>query len=605
MDRSKTLATIFGVGGLAGAFALGIVPDSFAHGGSHPTPWPSPEPGPSPSPGPSPGPSPSPSPSPTGTPGRTSGGSSSPSGPGTTGGGTASGPTGPTKPKGPTRPTGELRWEEWWRFNQWVYTRVGRKGTQVTAGEGSAVAENPVIDFFRKCLSDSYFDVRSAACMGLGKAGEAGAAAAVLPLVDDANETVQESALLCLGMIRATSVVPDLLKVVENRSKYKVRLRATAVLSLGFIGDRQVVPKLVEILEKGGDHEVVAAAIVALGFLRDEAALEPLAKIVERVGGVGDETIMLRAYCVTALGKVGVPQFAVKGGKTLSVSDLVRNLLKSDREKEVRQSAVLALGALGDEKWLGEVRWAIENDKDSMVRNFAMVVAARLAKSEASKGAVRKDIEKQLTGKDHSGRGFAALALGLLGDSEGARALRLAFDTETDPSNKSAAAIGLGLLKDSESATKLVSAIQLTRDNTLRGYCCVALGMMRGTEAIPELRRVLLEERAPELRAAAAVALANAGDRQALESLKKLLEDNNAYIKMSTIMAMGYFRDDTVVPDLRKAYEKESNGEVKAILLVALGYIMDRSDIPVLKSVATDFNYLLHYPSIDTVIRLH
>ncbi|MCI0340733.1 MAG: HEAT repeat domain-containing protein [Planctomycetales bacterium] len=604
MDRSKTLVTIFGLGGLAGALGLAVAPDTFAHGGSHPTPWPSPEPGPSPSPGPSPGPSPSPSPSPSGTPGRTSsGGGTSPSGPGTTGG-AASGPTGPTKPKGPTRPTGELRWEEWWRFNQWVYTRVGRKGTQVTAGEGSAAAENPVLSFFRKCLSDSYFDVRSAACMGLGKAGDAAAAAAVMPLVDDANETVQESALLCLGMIRATSVVPDLLKVVENKNKYKTRLRATAVLSLGFIGDKQVVPKLVEILERGGDREVTAAAIVALGFLRDEAALEPLYKIISAVGGVEDETVTLRAYCVTALGKVGIPQFNVKG-KTQTVSDLVRTLLKTDREKEVRQSAVLALGALGDEKWLGDVKWAIENDKDAMVRNFAMVVAARLAKSEASKGIVRRDLEKQLTGKDHTGRGFAALALGLLADSEGARALRVAFDTETDPSNKSAAAIGLGLLRDSESATKLVSAIQLTRDNTLRGYCCVALGMMRGTEAIPELRRVLLEERAPELRAAAAVALANAGDRQALESLKKLLEDNNAYIKMSTIMAMGYFRDDAVVPDLRKAYEKESNGEVKAILLVALGYIVDRSDIPILKSVATDFNYLLHYPSIDTVIRLH
>ena len=74
---------------------------------------------------------------------------------------------------------------------------------------------------------------------------------------------------------------------------------------------------------------------------------------------------------------------------------------------------------------------------------------------------------------------------------------------------------------------------------------------------------------------------------------------------MTTVLALGYFRNDAAVPDIIEAFKDEKNKQVKAIMVSAMGYIVDISDVPVLKEIATDFNYLLHYPSIDLVLRLY
>ena len=84
-----------------------------------------------------------------------------------------------------------------------------------------------------------------------------------------------------------------------------------------------------------------------------------------------------------------------------------------------------------------------------------------------------------------------------------------------------------------------------------------------------------------------------------------LITDKNAYLKMTTVLALGYFRNDAAVAPIIEAFKKEKNKQVKAIMCSAMGYIVDVSNVPVLKEVATDFNYLLHYPSIDLVLRLY
>jgi HEAT repeat protein len=495
-------------------------------------------------------------------------------------------------------------WEHWWQLNQWNYTRVGRRGVQASGGEAGAKVESPVQKFLKKALKDDYFDVRSAAAIGLGKASEKSSVDALLPLLDDSNPTVQESAILALGMLKDTRNIPHLLRVIENRGKYKDSLRATAALAMGFIGDKSATSALVDVLGRSTDEEIRAAAVVALGLLKDPSAVEPLYKLVNLARGKNVEK--LRAYAVTALGKLGIPEFTPQGKrKAVSVTDLLKKIMHTDKSKQVKRSAVLALGSLGGEKYLNDLLKKVKSDRDPMVRNFAMIALARLAESDRAKRAIRGELERVLLmGKDYSGKGFAAISLGLLGDKAGARALQQAFREISDPSNRAAAAIGLGLLKDEASAMQLLSQIQLSRDSKIRGYCCVALGMMESKQAIPEMRRILTKEKNPELRAAAAIALANMSDPEGMEILRKAMDDKNAYLKMTTALALGYFRDDKVVPDILKAFKTEKNNEVRAILTVALGYIVDPNEVPVLKQVATDFNYLLHYPSIDLVLRL-
>ena len=595
----RTLLTV----GMGAALAM-AAPDAFAHGGSHPTPWPSP-PG-DPTPPPSPTPSPSPSPSPTPSPGKTT-----PTGAPTSGtGGGLTGPSGPSGPKTSARPSSETLWEQWWKFNQWNYTRVGRRATQVSgedAGAGAATGDSAAVLFLKTALGDAYYDVRSAACIGLGKSADLTVSDKLALLVDDTNATVQESAILALGMVKHTGNIPQLMRVFENPGKYNVRLQAAAALALGFVGDQAATPRLLEILKRGGDEEVRAAAIVALGLLKDRSAFEPLYEIITRMTGKQNDVV--RAYAVTALGKLGIAEYLpAEGKKAIVTAEVLGSLLRADKSDEVQESAVLALGALGDEGNVRELVWALGKARDPMVRNFSMVAAARLAKTDATQAIVRRELEKVLVeGREYTGKGFAALALGLLGDPAAAGILRRTFQTESDPSPKAACAIGLGLLKDKESRHLIASQIAIARDASLRGYCCVALGLIGGDDAVPDLRKILETERNPELCAAAAIALANVGDRASMETLRKSLTDKNhkSYLSMTTVLALGYFRDDAVVPDLVKYFETEKNNEVRAITTVAIGYIADKSDRPILKLVATDFNYLLHYPTIDLVLALH
>jgi len=587
--------------GLGAAISLFAAGDAFAHGGSHPTPWPQPPGDPSPTP-----PSPSPSPTPGSTPSSgskpTRGGTGTPSGPSKGG---LTGPSGPSGPKASAaKPSGEMVWEHWWQVNQWNYTRIGRRGTQSSGGKGDGTTESPVQKFLKKALTDKYFDVRSAAAIALGKASQKKSVEALLPLLDDSNPGVQESAILALGMLKDTRNIPHLLKVIENKAKYKDQLRATAALAMGFIGDKAATASLVEILNRGVDEEIKAAAIVALGLLKDESAVEPLYKLVSVMRGksVAD----LRAYAVTSLGKLGIIEFTPQGSKKkVSVFYRLDELRDLHSSPQRRSSALIALGALGGEKYLNDLLKKVKADRDPMVRNFAMIALARLAESDRAKRAIRGELERVLLmGKDYSGKGFAALGLGLLGDKAAGRALQQAFREISDPSNRAAAAIGLGLLKDESAAMNLLSQIQLSRDSKIRGYCCVALGMMQSKQAVPEMRRILTKEKNPELRAAAAIALANMSDPKGMEILRDALDDKNAYLRMTTVLALGYFRDDKVVADITKAFATEKNNEVRAIMTVALGYIVDPNEVPVLKQVATDFNYLLHQPSIDLVLRL-
>ncbi|MHC5019049.1 MAG: HEAT repeat domain-containing protein [Planctomycetota bacterium] len=561
-----TLRSGITAGLIAGAIALPEV--ALAHGGSHPTPWPSP--------------------------------------------GTPAGPSGGTRPSRPAsggaRGTGagpkqsNTSWKQWWELNKWNYTSAaqasvilsGSSAKDIPTEDEAGQAKTQLTKWLLEQCGHDFFDVRSAAALALGKSGDKTATEKLVEMIDDDNRDVRESAVLALGLMKDVTQVPVLSAKVLKGAAFKddKRLRAAAAIAMGFIGSKSATPELAEVMTKTKDKEVQYGCIAGLGLLKDESALPHLYALLAN-RKLDDD---LRAYAATAIGKSGFATFNyTKGKKTREikvVDELVKTLKTAKKERLLRQSCVQAIGALEATDKFQDIYTALDADRDQQVRDFSALVLARLGKKAGGKHAqaARARLEKLLKGRNHSSRGYAALALGLLGDQQSSIALRRSFENESDPSQKSACAVGLGLLKDTSAVSQLQGALMASNNAELRGYCCIALGLIGDSKAVGLLKQTLESALVPEVKAAAAIALASMGDQTAIPVLEKSLKERSNYVRQSTIVALGYFRNTRTITPIRKVYDDDkTNNEVRAICIVSLGYIIDRFDRPVFKTLATDF----------------
>jgi HEAT repeat protein len=453
--------------------------------------------------------------------------------------------------------------------------------------------------------------VRAASAIALGKAGNPRAAVALRNLCSDSNPTVVESALLSLGMLQNRESVPLLLEIVRQ-PKQKVRFRVYAAVSLGLLGDRSASRDLMTLASNRKENEEVrAACLLGLSLLGEEQG----AAVMIRILSSTKERRHLRAVAATSLGKLG-QDYARMGGRKVPVLRYLLSVLQTCRkEHEIRQSAVMAISALGPvtdvprEKIVGALG-RVYNDRNDDVRCLTLVAMAELAKKGRALDRAQTMFRSRLVAeKSHKVRCFAALAAGLSDDRESAEPLRKILRFGGNPDLRSAAAVGLGLLKDVGATDRLLAVLGGKGDKTLKGYCCISLGLMgarKNKEALPRLKKIVSESSDPELRAAAAMALTQLGETGAVKVLLDVLHESNAYFKMSAVMAIAAFRDLSTVGPLIDLFESNTvNDETRAIIAVALGRIAETREVPVLKRLGLWYNFLIdRYPTITEIVNL-
>ncbi len=502
------------------------------------------------------------------------------------------------------------KWEEWWHFNQWMFTRIDSNSTQKTGGTATSEASDvdALAKFFRELgLADKHYDPKSSAEIALGKISWSPAKDELETLLKNRTEHnyVRESAALALGMMGSKTSAQLLLAIVADRSN-ELRLRVHAMIGLGLLKDPSAVGKVQMVLQRNDDLEVHVASAMALGLIGDASAAGTLARIL----GAGNVHDGVRAAAATSLGKIGLEK--VDGKNTV---ELLTRYLLTDSDNNVRRAVALVMHRFHDDAVVPTLEKVVRLDKDDVTRGFAMLSLAQAVckVDDSSKRRIARAVFERVL-REGSDRevGYAAIALGLLGreDKECAVALRSAFQSQKTVSNQSACAIALGIMKDINSKQRIADVVSQQGGNPeLRGYCCVALGLLGDND--PQislyLRDIVEKVSIPELKAAAALALSKLGDRKALETLKKALMDRNRYFQMTAIMAIGYFRDFSTVKDLVEHFKRESNPEARAITVVALGYIGDVSKTPVLREISMDFNYLAVFQqmlAVDQIIRL-
>lgn len=195
----------------------------------------------------------------------------------------------------------------------------------------------------------------------------------LLKNVSNVDEELKEKFLnvrvMCakaIGNQKNTSVVTSLLYCLNNKNEnYRVRLACAD--ALGRIGDKYAVAPLIEVVKDENEKSIYLkeSATVALGLLGDNRALDPLVSIIEAKQGIMDKFSFLKERAIEALIKMGF------GG-----NDRVFKALKSSLADEASQVRIDAIEALMDSEHpeaYNVIKQVLETDSDEEVRKNALI----------------------------------------------------------------------------------------------------------------------------------------------------------------------------------------------------------------------------------------
>ena len=365
----------------------------------------------------------------------------------------------------------------------------------------SLVEENaaPLIE----ALADKSWRVRRRLVQSLSRRAAPEAIAALLRAVRDRHLdfAVLNSALQILqaSSVKTTETLIEFLRGDD------ADLRMQAALMLGEQNDALAIPVLLAALEDENSN-VRYHAIEALGKLKAAVAVEPLLEIAE----TGD--FFLSFVALDALRHLADERHAPR----------ILPLLQDDF---LREAAVAALGAIGDEQIVAPLIDLLNKDKASTtpVAHALASLSGRFendsAKSEDMIERARKTI-----------------------DAGGKANLLAALDESSEIDLTALAGLG-GWFGDERIREKLLTLLE---NENVREEAARALGR-QGAAAVDSLLE-LLETNDPELSRTVARVLGQIGDARAFEPLVELLKTGDAAARQAAVGALRALAHPETIP---------------------------------------------------------
>jgi HEAT repeat protein len=312
---------------------------------------------------------------------------------------------------------------------------------------------------------------REASALGLGASQSPAALAPLLhAMARDPDEAVRLTAVAALGSLRHPGAVPALAAVVTSNAEDG--MRDAGVRALREIGDESALEALLAALaSSGGPTEPMIEAVARIGSGKAVPALLSL---------LSDPSDEIRATAAHALAELDDP---------CAVEPLLQ-LLRNNRNADVRESAALALGLIGDRSVVPALIEAL-HDTASSVRVEAAWALGHLRAVEAV-----GPLLEHVNGMDGSLRFAGILALAEIGDRRCLPGLR-ALVEHPHSDTRLAANTALGFLGDPSAIPGLARQLR-SRSLWHRFAGFAALASLDTDEA----RQVLdgQDERNPRLR---------------------------------------------------------------------------------------------------------
>ena len=184
---------------------------------------------------------------------------------------------------------------------------------------------------------------------------------------------------------------------------------------------------------------------------------------------------------------------------------------------------------------------------------------------------------------------------------DGASALRQLLRKNSGAEVGGAIAIALGLMRDAEASPLLLERLAETGADQMRGYAALALGMIGAPSAVEPLRAVCDAALAqPFTLQNSAIGLTLLGDQETGTRLFELLERaSDPEVQASIAAAMGWTKDPRPLSRLcERLLAAETNDTARAWTAVAIGRICDPDDVPWVGRLSIDVQYDVDLPTL-------
>ena len=430
-------------------------------------------------------------------------------------------------------------------------------------------------------LRDRHPDVRESAALGLGMIRAVEASGELAAILKDKLQAarLRAFAAVALGLQGDPAVLPALLAALDSPDT-KDAVKAGVILGIGLLGDERGAQALLAVVLGNEEEELQALALAALakigavevGSARRGAGKTDVVRLLETRLRDKDARTQVRRSAALALGAIG---------RAETSADVLEKAIRFDRDKGVRAFALVGLARLAARLPEGDgaaaaarnfLRRAACDESDDRVKGFA-VLAVGLSRDEKAGGLVLG----MFNGSEAADvRAAAAVALGLLKHRDAIPDLSREIREPRDGGDA-------------------------------RGFACVALGMIGDPCAVDFLRAVLREAGHPYLIGAAATGLALLGDRGALPLILKRIEERDEVVREAAVRSLQFFRDDSTAAPLLDMVRREKSEPIRAMMVVSLGAIADASEeMPVLRRIGRDVNWVAakNLPAIALLLRM-
>ena len=461
-------------------------------------------------------------------------------------------------------------------------------------------------------------DLRMQAALALGEQGDGRAAGALVKALNDDDTNVRYHAIEALGKLKTVDAVDGLVEIIESRDFF---LAFAALDALANIGDSRITPRIVPLLE---DELLREPAIGLLGQLGDETVVTPLVALLntpaaptaqiagalatlrdryEQQYGEGryiadltsseisptgvqnlfdaletpeQENLRAIALVLGWLKRSGVDRALTRLLGRVDLRDeiidaLVRHgsanselliaQLQSE-DLEVRRSAVVALGRIGD----NEATAPLVN----MLDEEALAIEAANALGQVGDPAAVDGLLKLVGDSDASIRQAAVSALNsIIPPSMSGRIIPLLHDS--DPNVRESAVKIAGYFGYPEATAAL---LELSGDQNERVRCAAVehLPYVEDDRVFTVLVRAITDE-TPNVRAAAARALGTLDTAEVVKPLIAGLSDEDVWVRYFSARALGRRRSEDSVAALKQVIEREQFNHVRIAALDSLGQI--------------------------------
>ena len=304
-------------------------------------------------------------------------------------------------------------------------------------------------------------------------------------------------------------------------------------------------------------------------------------------GALKDPDAEVRSAATIALGKMGFPR---------SFVDLQGAL--RDPHPDVRDGALLALGLLRDDLAVEQLRFVLHDPSvRERTRGFAALALGIVGGDGAASALLRflsPEADAERVGGLHRTadlRASAVLALGHTGSPSAVVELRRLYATAglLEEVPRACASVSLARLGDRESIPLLQKGLR-HRETPMRQCAAIALGVLgrpADAEVIAALAKAASEDDDSGARQFAIMALGRIGGPRGREALRPFFDAfHGAEDRPYVLLALGISGDRASAPVVRRLFREERNPDVRGASALALGLLGDLEAAPELRAVA-------------------